>query len=49
MNRRNLIKGVGLGVATGVFGIASKTDEVIASTYVLVNHKWDQVTIRLSF
>ena len=33
MNRRNLIKGLGLGVATGVFGIASKTDETIANTY----------------
>jgi predicted small secreted protein len=33
MNRRNLIKGVGLGVATGIFGIASKADETIASTY----------------
>ncbi|UCF15091.1 MAG: hypothetical protein JSW59_16905, partial [Phycisphaerales bacterium] len=33
MNRRNLIKGVGLGIATGTLGIASGSDEAIASTY----------------
>ncbi|MFB0554011.1 MAG: enolase C-terminal domain-like protein [Phycisphaerae bacterium] len=33
MNRRNLIKGVGLGVTTGIFGIASKAGETIANTY----------------
>ncbi len=33
MNRRNLIKGVGLGIATGTLGIASRSDEAVASTY----------------
>ncbi|MHC4593685.1 MAG: enolase C-terminal domain-like protein [Planctomycetota bacterium] len=33
MNRRNLIKGVGLGMAAGTLGISSKSDEAVASTY----------------
>jgi len=33
MNRRNLMKGVGLGIAAGTLGIASRGDEVVASTY----------------
>jgi mannonate dehydratase len=33
MNRRKLIKGVGLGMAAGTLGIATKSDEAIASTY----------------
>ena len=33
MNRRDLIKGAGLGIAAGTFGIASKSDEAVASTY----------------
>ena len=33
MNRRNLIKGVGLGIAAGTLGIVSKSDEAIANEY----------------
>ncbi len=33
MNRRNLMKGVGLGIAAGTLGIASRSDEAVASTY----------------
>ena len=33
MNRRNLIKGVGLGIAAGTLGIASRSNEAVASTY----------------
>lgn len=33
MNRRNLIKGLGLGIAAGSLGIISKSDEAIANEY----------------
>lgn len=33
MNRRNLMKGVGLGIATGTLGMVSKSDEAVANTY----------------
>jgi len=33
MNRRNLIKGAGLGLATGILGMASKTEDAIANEY----------------
>jgi len=33
MDRRNLMKGAGLGIATGILGIASRSDETIASAY----------------
>jgi mannonate dehydratase len=33
MNRRNLIKGVGLAFAANALGVASKADEVVANTY----------------
>ena len=33
MNRRNLIKQVGLGIAAGTLGIVSKSDDAIANTY----------------
>jgi len=33
MNRRNLIKGFGLGIAAGTLGIISKSDEAIANEY----------------
>ncbi|MHC4558413.1 MAG: enolase C-terminal domain-like protein [Planctomycetota bacterium] len=33
MNRRNLIKHVGLGIAAGTLGIVSKSNEAIANTY----------------
>jgi mannonate dehydratase len=33
MNRRNLIKGAGLSLATGLFSMASKTEQAIANEY----------------
>lgn len=33
MNRRNLIKGFGLGIAAGTLGIVSKSDEAMANEY----------------
>jgi mannonate dehydratase len=33
MDRRNLIKGLGLGIAAGTLGIISKSDEAIANEY----------------
>ena len=33
MNRRNLIKGIGLGMAAGSLGIMSKSDEAVANEY----------------
>jgi mannonate dehydratase len=33
MNRRNLMKGVGLSIAAGTLGIISKTDKAIANEY----------------
>jgi mannonate dehydratase len=33
MDRRNLMKGAGLGLATSILGIATKSDDTIASTY----------------
>ncbi|TKJ32563.1 MAG: starvation-sensing protein RspA [Planctomycetes bacterium B3_Pla] len=33
MNRRNLIKGVGLGIAAGALGVSSRSDEAVAGTY----------------
>ncbi len=33
MNRRNLMKGVGLGIAAGTLGIASRSDESVANAY----------------
>jgi len=33
MNRRNLIKGLGLGIAAGTLGIVSKSDEAMANEY----------------